>query len=50
MHFFRFTVGDEAGMSMAAGNRSAIPSDRYSEPLPPFAPGRALEIIAAIEQ
>ena len=32
MHFFGFAVGNEAGMSMAAGNRSAIPSDRYGDP------------------
>ena len=53
MHFFGFAVGDEAGTSMAAGNRSAIPSDRYGDPpgrfprLPRDAPWK---IIAAIEQ
>jgi hypothetical protein len=53
MHFFGFAVSDEAGTSMSAGNRSAIPSDRLairrgaSPHLPLDAPWK---IIAAIER
>ena len=46
MHFFGFAVGDESGTSMAAGNRSAIPSDRYGDPPGRF-PSFALEAALA---
>jgi hypothetical protein len=39
MHFFGFAVSDEAGTSMAAGNRSAIPSDRHGDPPERFPSG-----------